>query len=197
YRWRSIAPAQKSRSTAAASASTPKWFRVLSTNAWAEPGSARRSPSREREGTLPGFPDQKARERMSAQQLYPDDLFYTKDHEWARLEERDGQKLATIGVTRFAVDQLGDVTQVDLPKEGETVKQAEVFGSVESGKVVKVNSPLADSPEYVNEDPYDEGWMIQVAVGDSKELDGLLDAAAYQAFVREQGECGVPVDLGQ
>jgi glycine cleavage system H protein len=125
---------------------------------------------------------------MSAQQ-YPDDLYYTKDHEWARLEERDGQKLATIGVTRFAVDQLG-----------ETVKQAEVFGSVESvkavsdlfaplsGKVVKVNSPLADSPEYVNEDPYDEGWMIQVALGDAKELDGLLDAAAYQAFLREQGE---------
>jgi glycine cleavage system H protein len=135
---------------------------------------------------------------MSAQ--YPDDLYYTKDHEWARLEERDGQKLATIGVTRFAVDQLGDVTQVDLPKEGEALKQADVFGSVESvkavsdlfaplsGKVVKVNSPLGDSPEYVNEDPYDEGWMIQIAVGDPKELDGLMSAEAYQAFVREQGE---------
>ena len=136
---------------------------------------------------------------MSAQQ-YPDDLYYTKDHEWARLEDRDGQKYATIGVTRFAVDQLGDVTQVDLPKEGETLKQAEVFGSVESvkavsdlfaplsGKIVKVNSPLSDSPEYVNEDPYDEGWMIQLTVGDAKELTGLMDAAAYQAFLREQGE---------
>jgi glycine cleavage system H protein len=135
---------------------------------------------------------------MSAQ--YPDDLFYTKDHEWARLEERDGQKLATIGVTRFAVEQLGDVTQVDLPKEGETVKQADVFGSVESvkavsdlfapltGKVVKVNSPLADSPEYVNEDPYDEGWMIQIAVADAKELDGLMGAEAYQAYLKDQGE---------
>jgi glycine cleavage system H protein len=135
---------------------------------------------------------------MSAQ--YPDDLFYTKDHEWARIEDRDGTKVATIGVTRFAVEQLGDVTQVDLPKEGESVKQAEVFGSVESvkavsdlfapitGKVVKVNSPLADSPEYVNEDPYDEGWMIQVAVTNAKELDGLLSADAYQAFLREQGE---------
>ena len=89
---------------------------------------------------------------MSAQ--YPDDLFYTKDHEWARIEDRDGTKVATIGVTRYAVEQLGDVTQVDLPKEGESVKVAEVFGSVESvkavsdlfapvtGKVVKVNSPL-------------------------------------------------------
>ena len=135
---------------------------------------------------------------MSA--LYPDDLLYTKDHEWARIEDRDGTKVATIGVTRYAVEQLGDVTQVDLPKEGESVKQAEVFGSVESvkavsdlfapltGKVVKVNSPLSDSPEYVNEDPYDEGWMIQVAVSNAKELEGLLDAEAYQAFLREQGE---------
>jgi glycine cleavage system H protein len=135
---------------------------------------------------------------MNAQ--YPDDLFYTKDHEWARIEDRDGGKVATIGVTRYAVEQLGDVTQVDLPQEGESVKAAEVFGSVESvkavsdlfapvtGKVVKVNSPLADSPEYVNEDPYDEGWMIQVAVTNAKELDGLLDAEAYQAFLREQGE---------
>jgi glycine cleavage system H protein len=135
---------------------------------------------------------------MSA--LYPDDLYYTKDHEWARVEDRDGQKVATIGVTRFAVEQLGDVTQVDLPKEGESLKAADVFGSVESvkavsdlfapvtGKIVKVNSPLADSPEYVNEDPYDEGWMIQVALSNAKELDGLLDAAAYQAFLAEQGE---------
>ena len=136
---------------------------------------------------------------MSA--MYPDDLLYTKDHEWARLEGGDGgAKIATIGVTRFAVDQLGDVTQVDLPKEGESLKQAEVFGSVESvkavsdlfaplsGKIVKVNSPLSDSPEYVNEDPYDEGWMIQLAIGDAKELTGLMDAAAYQAFLREQGE---------
>jgi glycine cleavage system H protein len=135
---------------------------------------------------------------MSA--VYPDDLYYTKDHEWARVEDRDGGKVVTIGVTRFAVEQLGDVTQVDLPKEGESVKQAEAFGSVESvkavsdlfapvtGKVVKVNSPLADSPEYVNEDPYDEGWMIQVAVTNTSELDGLLTAEAYQAFLREQGE---------
>src|SRR5215470_7408547 len=135
---------------------------------------------------------------MSA--TYPDDLLYTKDHEWARLETQSNQKVATIGITRFAVDQLGDVTQVELPKEGETVKQGEVFGSVESvkavsdlfapisGKVLKVNSPLSDSPEYVNEDPYDEGWMIQVAVTNAKELDGLLDAEAYQAFLREQGE---------
>jgi glycine cleavage system H protein len=137
---------------------------------------------------------------MSATTMYPDDLMYTKDHEWARLEEKDGQKVATIGVTRFAVEQLGDVTQIDLPKEGETVKQAEVFGSVESvkavsdlfaplsGKVVKVNSPLSDSPEYVNEDPYDEGWMIQIALSNPDETKGLMDAETYQAFLREQAE---------
>jgi glycine cleavage system H protein len=135
---------------------------------------------------------------MSA--TYPDDLLYTKDHEWARVETRDGQKVATIGITRFAVDQLGDVTQVDLPKEGESLKQAEVFGSVESvkavsdlfapisGKIVKINSPLSDSPEYVNEDPYDEGWMIQLAVSNAEELDHLMNAEAYQAFLQEQGE---------
>src|SRR3954464_9848864 len=129
---------------------------------------------------------------MSAQ--YPDDLLYTKDHEWARVEDKGGQKVATIGITRFAVEQLGDVTQIDLPKEGETVKQAEVFGSVESvkavsdlfapfsGKVVKINSPLGDSPEYVNEDPYDEGWMIQIALANPEETKSLMDAESYQAF---------------
>jgi glycine cleavage system H protein len=135
---------------------------------------------------------------MSA--TYPDDLLYTKDHEWARVEDKGGQKLATIGISRFAVDQLGDVTQVELPKEGEALKQAEVFGSVESvkavsdlfapisGKIVKVNSPLADSPEYVNEDPYDEGWMIQIAIANPDELKALMDAEAYQSFIREQAE---------
>jgi glycine cleavage system H protein len=135
---------------------------------------------------------------MSA--TYPDDLLYTKDHEWARVEETNGKRVATIGITRFAVEQLGDVTQVELPKEGETVKQSEVFGSVESvkavsdlfaplsGTVLKVNSPLADSPEYVNEDPYDEGWMIQVALSNPAEVEALLSAEAYQAFLREQAE---------
>jgi len=135
---------------------------------------------------------------MSA--TYPDDLLYTKDHEWARVEDKGGQKVVTVGISRFAVDQLGDVTQVELPKEGESLKMAEVFGSVESvkavsdlfaplsGKIVKVNSPLADSPEYVNEDPYDEGWMIQIAVANPDELKALMDADAYQTFIREQGE---------
>ncbi|MEO5766863.1 MAG: glycine cleavage system protein GcvH [Polyangia bacterium] len=131
---------------------------------------------------------------MSGQ--YPNDLLYTKDHEWARIEGKN----ATVGVTRFAVEQLGDVTQVDLPKEGETVKQGEIFGSVESvkavsdlfapltGKVVKVNSPLAESPEYVNEEPYEEGWMIQIELTKPDETKELMDAEAYQEFLKETAE---------
>ncbi len=124
----------------------------------------------------------------------PNDLRYTKDHEWARLHG----KVATIGITSFAVEQLGDITQVDLPKEGESIKKGAVFGSVESvkavsdlfapvsGTVVKVNDPLSDSPEYVNEDCYDEGWMVQVELKDANELEELMDAKAYQTYLQEQ-----------
>jgi len=127
---------------------------------------------------------------------YPSDLLYTEDHEWARVEG----KLATIGVTQFAVDQLGDVTQVELPREGEALKQGEAFGTVESvkavsdlfapltGKVVKVNSPLQDSPEYVSEDPYDGGWMITVELANPDELKKLMSSEAYETFLREQEE---------
>lgn len=125
---------------------------------------------------------------------YPEELRYTKDHEWARIE---GNRV-TIGITKFAVDQLGDITQVDLPKEGETVTQGQVFGSVESvkavsdlyapctGKVVKVNDPLGDSPEYVNDEPYEEGWMIQVELDKPEELSSLMNAADYTAYIKEQ-----------
>jgi len=131
---------------------------------------------------------------MSGQ--YPIDLLYTKDHEWARLSGN----VATIGVTRFAVDQLGDVTQVDLPKEGETFRQGEVFGTVESvkavsdlfapfsGKVVKVNTPLAEAPQNVNEEPFDEGWMIQLELSKPDEVKALMDADAYQDFLKESAE---------
>jgi glycine cleavage system H protein len=125
---------------------------------------------------------------------YPDGLRYTKEHEWARVEG----KVVTIGITRFAVEQLGDITQVDLPKEGETITKDQVFGTVESvkavsdlfapctGKVVKVNDPLSDSPENVNEEPYDEGWMIQVEPASTADIDALMSANEYQAFLKEQ-----------
>ena len=125
---------------------------------------------------------------------YPNDLRYTKEHEWARVEGN----VATIGITHHAVHQLGDITMVDLPKEGEAVRKGAVFGTVESvkavsdlfspvsGKVVKVNDPLSDTPESVNEDCYDEGWMIQVEVSDLKELDGLMSAHQYEEYLKEQ-----------
>jgi glycine cleavage system H protein len=124
---------------------------------------------------------------------YPNDLLFSEDHEWSRPEDN----LVTVGISQFAVDQLGDVTQVDLPREGEMLKQNEPFGSVESvkavsdllapisGKVVKVNTTLQDSPEYVNEDPYDGGWMIQIEPSNPDELKKLMDAAAYETFLKE------------
>jgi glycine cleavage system H protein len=125
----------------------------------------------------------------------PDDLRYTKDHEWAR------QKGTTVlvGITDFAQDQLGDVVFVELPAVGDQVKRGESFGVVEStkavselfaplsGKVVEVNGPLLEAPESINEDPYQEGWMIAIEPSDPTELAGLLDAKAYQAHVAEQG----------
>ena len=127
---------------------------------------------------------------------YPEELLYTEDHEWARIEGN----VATVGITQFAVDKLGDVIQVDLPGEGEAVKQRDVFGSVESvkavsdlfapltGKVLKVNTPLSDSPEYVNQEPYDGGWMVQLEIANPEETKKLMDAAAYLAFLSEQEE---------
>jgi glycine cleavage system H protein len=124
---------------------------------------------------------------------YPNDLLYTEDHEWARQEGN----LVTVGVSQFAVEQLGDVTQVDLPREGEVLKLHDPFGSVESvkavsdvftpvaGKVVKVNTTLKDSPEYVNEEPYDGGWMIQIEMSNPEDLKKLMDSKTYEAFLKE------------
>lgn len=125
----------------------------------------------------------------------PNELLYTKEHEWARV---DGN-VATIGITRFAVEQLGDVTQVDLPKEGESIKKDDIFGTIESvkavsdlfaplsGRVLKVNGPLGDSPEYINDDPYDDGWMIEIELSEPAEKAQLMSAAQYEAYLREQG----------
>jgi glycine cleavage system H protein len=124
---------------------------------------------------------------------YPSELRYTTEHEWAKI---DG-KVATIGITQFAVESLGDITQVDLPSEGESVQKGSVFGTVESvkavsdlfapcsGKVLKVNDPVKDSPETLNEDCYDEGWMIQIELANPKELDDLMDAGKYEEYVKE------------
>jgi len=127
---------------------------------------------------------------------FPEDLQYTRDHEWARVQG----KRVTVGITDFAQDQLGDVVYVEFPDVGDVVKKGEAFGVVEStkavsdlfapvsGKVVEVNSPLADAPETVNEDPYEEGWMIVVEITDPKELAELLDGPTYRKFVEEEQE---------
>jgi glycine cleavage system H protein len=125
---------------------------------------------------------------------FPDDLRYTKEHEWLRLEGNDG----VVGITDFAQDALGDVVFVELPAVGATLSQGQTFGVVESnktvsdlfapvsGRVTAVNHVLRDEPERVNGDPYGDGWMIRVAIAKRDEVDGLLDAAGYRAFVASE-----------
>jgi glycine cleavage system H protein len=125
----------------------------------------------------------------------PPELRYAKSHEWVRVEG----DLATIGITDYAQDQLGDVVYIELPEVGRTLQQEETFGSIESvkavsellapvsGEVVEVNEELLDTPETVNEDPYSAGWMIIVRMDDPSEVKDLLTAEQYQAFVEEEG----------
>jgi glycine cleavage system H protein len=125
--------------------------------------------------------------------MVPADLHYTKDHEWVKV---DGET-ATIGVTDFAANQLGDVVFVDLPPAGRKVEQYATFGVVESvkavsdlyapvsGEVVEVNGDLAANPELVNSDPYGAGWMIRVRLGDATQVAGLLDATGYQQLTAD------------
>lgn len=122
----------------------------------------------------------------------PEELRYSKDHEWARVE--DGGKVR-IGITDHAQDLLGTLVYVDVPEVGKTVTIDETFSEVEStksvsdvyapvtGTVVEVNTDLADAPERINEDPYGDGWIVVIEVDDASQLDGLLDAAGYQALI--------------
>jgi glycine cleavage system H protein len=122
---------------------------------------------------------------------FPSDLRYTKDHEWAKA----AGMVATVGITAFACEQLGDVVYVELPKKGDKVKAGVAFGVVEStkatsdvfspvsGTVQEVNSALADAPETINEDPYGKGWLVKIAFTDPKEMDALMDSAKYSAHV--------------
>ncbi len=125
----------------------------------------------------------------------PVDLKYTETHQWVRVAE-DGT--ATVGVTDFAQQQLGDVVYIGLPEVGDTVNGGEEAGVAESvksasdvfspvtGEVLKTNEALEDEPEKVNEDPYGEGWLFQVRLADTGELDGLMDHAAYGDFLADQ-----------
>jgi glycine cleavage system H protein len=125
--------------------------------------------------------------------MVPNDLRYTKDHEWVRVEG----DVATIGITQYAADQLGDVVFVDLPEPGRSIDQFATFGVVESvkavsdlfapvsGEVVEANAAVATQPELVNREPYGGGWMLRVRVKDRAQLDGLLEPAAYDALTAE------------
>lgn len=126
----------------------------------------------------------------------PKDLMYTREHEWLRI---DGNK-GVIGITEFAQDQLGDVVFVELPKEGSDLQQENTFGVVESvktvsdlyapasGKVTKVNKELEAHPELINQEPYGKGWIVEVELKDANEKNGLLSAADYENFLKEQNQ---------
>ena len=121
----------------------------------------------------------------------PANLYYTKEHEWIRVEGNE----AYVGITDYAQSELGEIVFVDINTVGETLGQGEVFGSVEAvktvsdlnmpveGEVLEVNETINDQPELVNNDPYGEGWMIKVSVANSDELNNLLDAEGYKALI--------------
>ncbi len=122
---------------------------------------------------------------------FPENLKYTKDHEWVRIEG----DTAYIGITDFAQKELGDIVYVDIPSKGNEVGRHEVFGTVEavktvsdlfmplSGTILEVNGDLDAAPEDVNSDPYGKGWMVKASITDQSEVADLLDATAYKAFI--------------
>ena len=125
-----------------------------------------------------------------------EELKYTKEHEWTRLED----DLVVIGITDYAQDALGEIVYIELPSEGDEITKGNPFGAVEStksvsdlyapvsGEVVEVNETLLDSPEAINEDPYGEGWMIKVKPYDAGELQDLMDSDEYSEFVEKESE---------
>ena len=122
------------------------------------------------------------------------DLKYTKEHEWVLLDDN----IATIGITDFAQESLGDITYVQLPKENEKINKNDPFGVVESvkavsdlyapvtGRVVEVNQPLLTAPELINEDPYHDGWMINVELKDDADVEDLMDGKQYKEYIEDQ-----------
>jgi glycine cleavage system H protein len=125
---------------------------------------------------------------VAAAESYPDDLRYHREHDWARV---DGDE-ATLGITWFAQDQLGEVVYFDPPAVGKTVRKGDPYAEVESvkavsdviaplsGEIVEVNDALSNGPVAINDDPYEGGWMVRVRLSDPSEVDSLMDAAAYQ-----------------
>ena len=121
----------------------------------------------------------------------PEDLMYTNDHEWIRIDN----DIATIGITDFAQGELGDIVYVEIETLNQTLNSETVFGSVEavktvsdlfmplSGEIIEINEALDDTPESVNDDPYGDGWMVRVKCSDLSQIEGLLDAKAYKSII--------------
>lgn len=126
----------------------------------------------------------------------PADLKYTREHEWARV---DGD-IATVGISDYAQEELGDIVNVELPEEGDAVRKDEPFGAVESvkasveifapvsGTVIEINEPLLDAPETLNEDPYDDGWLIKIRMSKPAEIAELMSAADYIRYLKEESK---------
>jgi glycine cleavage system H protein len=131
---------------------------------------------------------------VAAAESYPGDLKYHPEHDWARIEGEE----ATVGITWFAQDALGELVHFEPPEEGQRVSKDSSYGEVESvkavsevvaplsGEVVAVNRKVVDEPETVNEDPYGEGWLVRIRLTDPSEVDSLLDAEAYEQLLAEQ-----------
>lgn len=128
--------------------------------------------------------------------LLPEDYYYTKEHEWAQMDEN----VVTVGITEFAQDQLGEIVYLELPEEGQKVTQHEPFGVVESvkavsdlhapvsGTVIEVNSTLIENPGLLNDDPINEGWLIRIEIDSEKELAGLIRATEYKKLISDQNQ---------
>jgi glycine cleavage system H protein len=126
--------------------------------------------------------------------MYPDDLHYTKQHEWVRLTDNVG----VIGITDYAQQELGDIVYVDLPRVGAKVEQGKTMGSVESvkavsdiysplsGEIIEINDALATAPEKLNESPHGDGWLVKIRLSAPTEIQGLLSAADYEKYVSEE-----------
>ena len=131
---------------------------------------------------------------MAAAESYPDDLRYHREHDWARIEGDE----ATLGITWFAQDALGELVHFEAHEQGSTISKGSAYSEVESvkavsdviaplsGEIVEVNAKVVDAPETVNDDPYGEGWLVRIRITDHSESDDLLDARAYQSFIAEQ-----------
>jgi glycine cleavage system H protein len=131
---------------------------------------------------------------MAAEESYPDDLRYHREHDWARIDD----DTATLGITWYAQDALGEIVHYEAPEEGATLARDESYGEVESvkavsdliaplsGEVVEVNRKVIDEPETLNEDPYGEGWLLRLRISDPGEVDDLLDADAYRALLEAE-----------